>query len=57
MTTRLLQCDGVEEAMRNWDAEAIRRLVDLMELCPVPHDHGDELKPGLHVSQKLYDNE
>lgn len=46
---RLLQCDGVEQAMKEWDAEAIEAFVKLLDLNVIPFDEGDPMKPGLHV--------
>lgn len=50
---RLLQCADLEEAIRDWDAEAIRNFVKMLELTVVPFDTGDPLKPGIHIWQRV----
>jgi len=53
--TTLTQCVSVEEAIREWNAEAIEKFVDCLELEVVPFEENDPLRPGLHLRQRVAD--
>ncbi|KAK4496753.1 hypothetical protein PRZ48_012736 [Zasmidium cellare] len=52
---RLVQCEGVEDAMKNWDADEIQKFVDLLDLTIVPFGGGDPMAPGLHSWQRVFE--
>lgn len=52
---KLVECENVEEAMKNWDAEAVAKFVQLLDLKIVPFDATDPLRPGLHLWQRVED--
>lgn len=54
-TQRLVKCDGVEKAMRDWDGNAVKKFVDMLGLVIVPFDEGEGnvMEPGLHVWQRV----
>lgn len=52
-TSRLLLCENVMEAMHGWDDEALRDCVALLDLCIIPFDEDEPLKPGLHIWQQI----
>lgn len=52
---KLVECRNVEEAMKNWNAEAVAKFVELLDLKIIPFDATDPMRPGLHLWQRLED--
>ncbi|SMR63963.1 unnamed protein product [Zymoseptoria tritici ST99CH_3D1] len=51
---RLLSVEGLEAATRDWDAAALEKYVELLELCVIRTERGaggERMKPGIFVLQ------
>ncbi|KAI5359969.1 hypothetical protein Slin15195_G118300 [Septoria linicola] len=50
----LVKWSGLKEAIRAWDSEAIKSVVDLLKLEVVPLDEADPLEPEFVQWQRIY---
>ena len=50
---RLLRCAAIEEAIEEWDADALKTYINDLELEPVSFSNGDPLQPTLQVWQTI----
>ncbi|CAK1362900.1 unnamed protein product [Cercospora beticola] len=54
-THRLVQLGGIKEAIKNWDGELIKNLVNFMELEVVPFDAGMPFEPEILQYQRVHE--
>ena len=53
--TTLSACEGIEDAMQNWDAGAVKRYVETLGLDVVPFDYREPLRPRIYLWQFVCD--